>query len=529
MGDKPKLLICGDVGGKFRSVFDRVESINQKSGPFDLLLVTGRFFGQNNDELESYKKGYRKVAVPTYILGPSYDVTEDLYPENEGEELFPNVTYLGKRGLYTTTNGLKIAYLSGIQSKDDTVEKGFFTGSDCLAIRDACLRGQPEFRGIDILITAEWPSEVQNLDERKIDLGIAPGSDYVSWLAMHTKPRYHFVASPSLFYERQPYRNHSRQHDTRELATRFIALAPALNKVKEKWLYACILQPINKMRMMDLLQGTVDETACPYDTKYLAQHVPGAAKNMGNGQFFYDMNTSEGEFGGRKRKHRDDNQRDRKKPEFDTEKCWFCLLSPTVERHLIISVGEHSYLALAKGPLNEYHCLITPVAHHQSITQVPSEVKEEIDKFKKSLHKLYATMEDVPVFFERNFKTSHLQVQSVPVPKSFKSNLAEEFDGQAQAEGIELSVLSPEDDFCDIMPPGIPYFYVELPDGHQLYTRTKHTFPLQLARDILSSPSILDCEEKSDWRACQLSKEEEVKYVSSFREKFAPFDFTSKD
>lgn len=29
---------------------------------------------------------------------------------------------------------------------------------------------------------------------------------------------------------------------------------------------------------MDLLQGTVNETACPYDIKYLAQHVPGAAK-----------------------------------------------------------------------------------------------------------------------------------------------------------------------------------------------------------------------------------------------------------
>lgn len=78
--------------------------------------------------------------------------------------------YLGKRGLYTTSNGLKIAYLSGIQSKDDTPEKGFFMGSDCVAIRDACLRGQPEFRGIDILITAEWPSEVQNLDERKVYL-----------------------------------------------------------------------------------------------------------------------------------------------------------------------------------------------------------------------------------------------------------------------------------------------------------------------------------------------------------------------
>lgn len=39
---------------------------------------------------------------------------------------------------------------------------------------------------------------------------------------------------------------------------------------------------------------------------------------MGNGQYFYDMNSLEMEFGGRKRKHRDDQQKERKKPEFDT-------------------------------------------------------------------------------------------------------------------------------------------------------------------------------------------------------------------
>lgn len=43
-------------------------------------------------------------------------------------------------------------------------------------------------------------------------------------------------------------------------------------------MYACVLQPINKMRMMDLLQGTTDETQCPYDFQLLDQKTPGAAK-----------------------------------------------------------------------------------------------------------------------------------------------------------------------------------------------------------------------------------------------------------
>lgn len=55
---------------------------------------------------------------------------------------------------------------------------------------------------------------------------------------------------------------------------------------------------------------------------------------------------------------------------FISDSCWFCLSSPSVEKHLVISVGTHCYLALAKGPLNPYHVLILPIAHHQSTTKV---------------------------------------------------------------------------------------------------------------------------------------------------------------
>lgn len=55
---------------------------------------------------------------------------------------------------------------------------------------------------------------------------------------------------------------------------------------------------------------------------------------------------------------------------FVSETCWFCLSSPTVEKHLVISVGSHTYIALPKGPLTKYHVLILPIAHHQSFTKV---------------------------------------------------------------------------------------------------------------------------------------------------------------
>lgn len=52
-------LVCGDVSGKFKQFFSRVETINKKSGPFELLLCVGNFFGDKNEELIAYKNGFK--------------------------------------------------------------------------------------------------------------------------------------------------------------------------------------------------------------------------------------------------------------------------------------------------------------------------------------------------------------------------------------------------------------------------------------------------------------------------------------
>ena len=101
--------------------------------------------------------------------------------------------------------------------------------------------------------------------------------------------------------------------------------------------------------------------------------------------------------------------------------CWFCLGSPEVEKHLVVSVGtqvsfgiplsEHfchsapfqylpllafikgltgsvvvvlmlqAYLALAKGGLTPDHILITPIGHHQSTVSAPTEILQEIEEY----------------------------------------------------------------------------------------------------------------------------------------------------
>lgn len=52
----------GDVNGKLKSFFARIESVNKKTGPFDLVLCVGDFFGPSPevDELKDYKTNLKK-------------------------------------------------------------------------------------------------------------------------------------------------------------------------------------------------------------------------------------------------------------------------------------------------------------------------------------------------------------------------------------------------------------------------------------------------------------------------------------
>lgn len=74
-----------------------------------------------------------------------------------------------------------------------------------------------------------------------------------------------------------------------------------------------------------------------------------------------------------------------------SEKCWFCLSSPDVEKHLVITIGDSFYLALSKGPINQYHVLILSVTHIQSVALLSEEDFNELEKFKSALKEFFAS------------------------------------------------------------------------------------------------------------------------------------------
>ncbi|XP_064635450.1 CWF19-like protein 1 [Lineus longissimus] len=529
MSSKPlKILVSGDVEGKFTTLFSRVNGIIKKNGPFDLLICVGEFFhGEGSrEEWEKYQKGELKVPMPILILGPTKQGNTIYYTEEKGGDLCENVTYLGRQGLFTGSSGLKIAYLSGRDGVTEENPKLSFNKEDVHNLMMSA-SAESNFKGVDVLLTAQWPKGVEKYAQEPEGVdSMECGSAALAQLVLALKPRYQFTTGEGTFYERKPYRNHKVLTESAKHVTRFIGLAKVGNTQKKKFLYAFNILPMSKMSTSELVKQPPDVSECPFT--FDISSAPRQSKDDDAPQFFYDMNQRD--QGGRKRRREGGDSREgrpQKKQPQPTGPCWFCLSSPEVEKHLVVSVAEDCYLALAKGGLTPDHVLILPIGHHQSTVQAPSDVIAEIEKYKSGLKKCFRKQGKAVVFFERNYRTQHLQIQAVPFPLSLGEDEIKEIfldSAHNHPHPFELHEIPKLSDLKQIVPAGAPYFYVELPSGEKLLHRIKKGFPLQFGREVMASKEILDMEEKTDWKNCKLTKGEETEAAQSFRKLFQDFD-----
>ncbi|XP_053962313.1 CWF19-like protein 1 homolog [Anastrepha ludens] len=526
MDAKIKILVVGDVRGRFRQLFQRVDSINKKAGPFEILLCVGEFFGakEQNDELIAYKNGNKYVPVPTYILGPCSKETVCFYDDLVDGEICSNLTYLGKRGLYTLSSGVKIVYLSGLEKPDAEKSIGddskiYFDKDDILSIRNSCVISKTsasDYKGVDVLLSSQWPYGI--VEDSK------NSSKLLSFLCKEIKPRYHFCGHNGKYYEPPPFRIPSDQLTQLELCTRFISLADVGNANKEKYIYALSLTPVEKMRVLELIQKTTNETKCPF-VGINFNDITARGEQSDSKQYFYDMQA--GGDDNRKRGSGGGQRRD-KRPRImniDQEKCWFCLSSPEVEKHLVISIGENFYLALAKGPINEFHVLIMSITHISSASLLSDDDWQELTKFKTALRDFFKSHGQVVCFTERHYKSSHLQINALGIDEGYAWKIKHAFEDKAEEFNLEFETLLPLTT-SQMLPQQGPYFVAELPDESTLITRQMKHFPLHFARDVFCSENLLNCEEKVNWKDCKLDKEEEIEMVKSFRKKFQQYDFT---
>uniref|UniRef100_A0A915D2X6 CWF19-like protein 1 n=1 Tax=Ditylenchus dipsaci TaxID=166011 RepID=A0A915D2X6_9BILA len=521
-------------------LINRVLAVNKKCGDFDILFCVGEFFGPDDAENRKVLSGEIDFPIPTYILGPCCPSTSVYYTENS-VEISPSLTFLGRKGILNTASGLTIGYLSGIETSASTLNAFQFNDE---TIDDLLLpvRANSGFLGVDILLTSMWPAEVWKHSSNQPSEEVE-GSKSLARLAAGLKPRYHVAGLGQTHYERTPYRNHRVLLEAAQMVTRFIGLAQVGNPKKDKWLYAFSITPMRKMHRAELTAQPENTSEFPYMEilqEALARksaEETDAARSRGESQFFYDIEADLAEEdnvdrGGRRKRPNDsvDKWGSKAKKNFqqiNPDTCWFCLSNAAAEKHLIVSIGTTCYTAMPKGPLTEDHVLIMSIDHVQSLVAATDEIRAEVDKFKDAFALMCDKKDKVLCVFERNYKSSHLTLQLIPVPKSAGKALRSSFLNAARLKNIEFTFLKENEQLPELINEGCPYFYVELPDGTRMISRSMSGFPIQFGREVLCGKALLDAEEKIDWKNCELSKEKEAGMTMALKEQFKPFDFTN--
>ncbi|XP_073395911.1 zinc finger CCCH domain-containing protein 64 isoform X2 [Physcomitrium patens] len=224
---------------------------------------------------------------------------------------------------------------------------------------------------------------------------------------------------------------------------------------------------------------------------------------------------------------------DPRPPRAPPSACWFCLSSPNIETHLVVSVGDHCYCAIAKGPLCPGHVLILPIEHQPSIVSLPSDAELELDKYKHSIRECFKKQGKATIFFERYLQLragTHAHLQAVPIPLSMASLALSSFVSSAKEVGFSFEVIHQDNDneakqrLKELVGGGVNYFIVELHEGtllvHPLPQGEK--LPMQFGREVLAK--ILGTPERGDWKQCKLDVSEETALADQFKEQFQEFD-----
>ena len=560
-----KILIAGSVRGQYEKLFKRVADVNRKAGPFDLLLCVGDFFGTDIAAYNELINGSTELPnVPTYILSriPHQQMLQfhpNLNEFDQGCELIDGVTFLGRAGVLTTSLGLRIAYLNGRYRKsstnnnddDDDKDLDYFTDKEYESLMMSC---QSSSDVIDILLTIEWPKNVFNHAGVDVDDSIMAMIDdssslKISQLCNSLRPRYHFVGGlVDWHFERVPYRNHKVLIDTARNVTRLLSMANVNNVKKMKWIYAFNMVPSRYLTAQEIASQPAGVTENPYRNALQEQREQDTIEQDHSNQFRYDLshNRSNNDNNSRKfndkRKrsdhhphhhqedHRHRQQKERKtKDVIEQQNCWFCLASPDVDKSLIVSIGDHSYLALAKGGLTDDHMMILPIEHIRSTVEIKNnDLREEIEKFKQALKKFYQQKSTIPIFFERNFKSAHFQIQVLGLPQTKISSLRQAID--EVFEKFECHEILLKDELDDMITENVPYFYFECPDHYKFVVRIqvkREFFPIQIGRQLMAHKLLLNCPERIDWKYCARNvTKSATELAHTIRESFRPFDFT---
>jgi len=243
-----------------------------------------------------------------------------------------------------------------------------------------------------------------------------------------------------------------------------------------------------------------------------------------------------------KRVRHEQYQKSKQIKEYNTQKnesetCQFCFkTSKTFKRHMVVALGDKAFLMLSPfGSFVDGHCIITTFQHQTSMRDTDEDEWYEIQRFKQSLKKLFASQNRDVLFIETVTpycirKNKHAYIECIPIP----------MDAGAQAPGFfKKAILECDTEYSEnsklidtrgrgikkSIPKEFPYFHVEfgINGGYAHVIEDESKFSFLLGRQVVCGLLRRNANE-AKLRTSHLEQEKTA--VLRFVDQFKEFDWT---
>lgn len=366
---------------------------------------------------------------------------------------------------------------------------------------------------VDLLCSVDWPREIAAHERLTL-----VGSDTVSAAARALHPRYHFAVGnePGRFLEFPMFKWSSTR------TCRFVSLAR--EQQGSRWFYAFGL-------------GVADDTSLagenPYETREISKRPFEETGPEGIKLARTESPLPRLESSGVP-------QPPAPRVVAPSE-CYFCLSNPQVQTHMIVAIGQHSYVTVAKGPLPlpardlkfSGHAIIIPIQHKSTLPDDEA-TREEVHRFMDTLAGAFLAAKYDTVFYEVSRDLNvHSHIQMVPVRKNadFGGALSVcearnlKFD---RSQNLQFGKYTEEDEKRAAVLATRNYIQFTLVSGSLktffLALLDDKPVDLQFPRRVLAH--LMKLPKRVKWDRCQQSVGEEKREVLRFKAFYEKYDFT---